>query len=63
MVRAIVGKTFERGHAMFGRQGADRFHLGANVHRLEPRHALFDLGDAIADAGADDVERIDGGHG
>ena len=48
---------------MFGRHAADRFHPGANVDRLQPRDALLDLGDALADPGADDIERIEGGHG
>ena len=63
MMGAIVGQAFERGQAMLGGHGADRFHLRANVDRLQPRDALLDLGDALADAVADDVERIEGGHG
>ena len=60
---AIVGQSFESGHPMFGGHDADRFHLRADIDRLEARDALLDLGDAFADAIADDVERIGGCHG
>ena len=62
MMGAIVGQTFEGGQAMIGGHRPNRFHLGANIDRLQARNALLDLGDALADTGADDVERIDAGH-
>ncbi len=63
MVSAIVGQAFERGHAMLGGHHPDRFHLGANVDRLQPRYPFLDLGNPVADAVADNVERIERGHG
>jgi hypothetical protein len=47
---------------MLGGKRTDRFHLGANVDWLEPRDALLDLGNALAEPQADDVERIEGVH-
>lgn len=62
MMGAIVGQTLERGHAMLGGHRPDRFHLGADIDRLQTSDAILNLANALADPGADDIERIEASH-
>jgi hypothetical protein len=62
VVGTIVGKSFKRGQAMFGRHVPDVFHPGADIDRLQARDAFLDLGNAFADPGADDGKRIGSRH-
>ena len=61
-LRRITRQPFERDHAVIGRHLADRVHAKVQVELGQALAKLVNLGDALPDLGANDIERVSG-HG